>query len=160
MKIMNILKKIFGITDLDHTVKNIPTVNVSDDFDSGNSKLLLLKVSGEYKIGSKGNIDASYICTFADACIQKYCPRSIIVDLSDLFYEWGDEMDYVLDIGNTFDEKPINTAFIIGPHCKTAIGTLIHGVNSSEPATTRENIFESIEDAKNWLSDENCHDKN
>jgi len=72
-----------------------------------------------------------------------WSPAALILDLRELSYTWGDEMDHVLSVGA---ECNLPTAIVGSGLCLPAIGTLIHGVNSTTPATDAEHIFDSIEE--------------
>jgi hypothetical protein len=50
-------------------------------------------------------------------------------------------MDLVLDAGS---EGNVPTAIVGSDACLPAIGTLIYGINSTQPATDAENIFDSM----------------
>ena len=68
---------------------------------------------------------------------------AVILDLSEIEYKWGDMMDLVFNIGsNQYVDAEFPVALVIGENCSEAIGTLIHGIDSKESATTEDWIFD------------------
>ena len=61
--------------------------------------VLVICFEGTYHDGSSGNPDASFMLSMGNAGVQAFNPDAIILDLSALKYEWGDEMDCVFGIG-------------------------------------------------------------
>ena len=108
--------------------------------------ILTIKYSGKYRIGSAGNGDAQYMYAKGEYGLNCFRPSAVILDLSEIEYEWGDMMDLVFDIGsNQYVNAEFPIALIIGEKCSEAIGTLIHGIDSKELATTEEWIFDNFE---------------
>jgi len=104
--------------------------------------ILTIKYSGKYRFGSAGNDDAQFMYAKGEYGINSYEPMGAILDLTELEYEWGDMMDLVFSIGSD-SEFPI--VIVIGEKCQKAFGTLIHGIDSKEPATTTDWIFDDFE---------------
>ncbi|MBQ0734208.1 hypothetical protein J9332_07785 [Aquimarina celericrescens] len=126
----------------------------------GNSRItdyydiLTIKYSGKYGIGSAGNSDAQYMYAKGEYGLNCYEPMGAILDLSNLEYEWGDMMDLVFNVGsNQYVDAEFPIALIIGEKCAEAIGTLIHGINSKESATTEEWIFDDFEMAWKFVEE-------
>jgi len=115
--------------------------------------ILVIAFKGEYRIGSQGNPDANYMHAKGDFGADLYHPSGIILDLRELDYKWGDELDYIWMIGNKHSRREIPRAVILGADCREAIGTLFHGVNSTTPATTEEWIFDSFDEAWKYVDD-------
>ena len=61
------------------------TFSISENF-----SVLYLKVVGKYGYGSRGNGDGIYLFTQLAAYFYAYDPITIIVDLREMEYEWGD----------------------------------------------------------------------
>jgi hypothetical protein len=98
---------------------------------------------GTYRFGAQGKNDALYIMATAEAAHKAWYTESIVIDFSRLQYDWGDEMQWVLDIGQDATATchyPL--AIIVGPGCEPALKTLIpdeyddHCVASLEDAVT------------------------
>ena len=109
---------------------------------------LIAKFSGTYRPGSAGAPDAHFIHGIAQTAIAMWHPAAVILDLREFAYVWGDEMDLVLGAGS---DRRVPTAVVGSDACLPAIGTLIHGINSKQPATDAENIFDSIEEAWKYV---------
>lgn len=109
---------------------------------------LIAKFKGTYRPGSAGAPDAAFICGIARTAVMMWHPAALILDLRDLSYTWGDEMDWVLDAGA---DSGVPTAVVGSNACLPAIGTLIHGINSTRPATAAENIFDNIDQAWEFI---------
>lgn len=108
--------------------------------------ILTIKYSGKYGIGSAGNGDAQYMYAKGEYGLNCYEPMAAILDLSEIEYEWGDMMDLVFNIGsNQYIDAEFPIALVIGEKCSEAIGTLIHGIERKESATTEEWIFDDFE---------------
>lgn len=115
-----------------------------DDF----KDILIIKFSGKYRDGSQGNSDAQYMFAMGEFGAKLYEPFGIIIELSQLEYNWGDLLEKVFNIGV---ENDIHNVVIIGEKCKTGIGTLINGINDTSLATETEWIFDNYKEAKKYL---------
>lgn len=109
---------------------------------------LIAKFSGTYRRGSAGAPDAHFICGIAQTALAMWHPAALILDLRELSYVWGDEMDIVLSGGSG---RRVPTAVVGSDACLPAIGTLIHGIDSTTPATEAENIFDNIDEAWEYV---------
>ena len=109
---------------------------------------LIAKFSGTYRPGSTGAPDAYFICGIAQTALAMWHPAALILDLRELSYTWGNDMDLVLDAGSG---PNVPTAIVGSDACLPAIGTLIHGINSAQLPTDAENIFDSIEEAWEYV---------
>ena len=103
--------------------------------------LKVISYHGEYRYGAGGKSDALYICATATAAHKAWYTEGIIIDFSDLKYEWGDEMEWVFGIAQG---GPTKCAFplvvLVGSSCKQAIQSLI-------PQEYTEFCAESLSDA-------------
>lgn len=102
----------------------------------GNSnyrKIMIIKFIGSYGDGSRGDSDAIYMSAMGKAALEAWRPRGVIIDLSELDYQWGDELDRVFDIGSgQYSGAPFPTAVLVGKNSEEAIRTLILGINSPQ----------------------------
>lgn len=107
---------------------------------------LIARFIGEYRDGSAGAPDAAFIIGMVKMAVQIWRPAALVLDLSELRYDWGDEMDWLLppSVGCR------KTAVVVGPGCARAIATLMWGVNTHKSATEAEFIFDNVEAA--WES--------
>jgi hypothetical protein len=103
---------------------------------------LMAKFIGKYRPGSAGSPDAHFILEMTKMAVGIWQPAALVLDLSDLQYEWGDEMDWLLPprVGR-------KAAVVVGPGCAPAIATLLWGLTTSKPATDAEFIFDTVQAA-------------
>lgn len=95
-------------------------------FDSPEFKVIAY--AGTYRPGAEGKDDALYITATAAAAHHAWYTESIVIDFSGLRYEWGDEMQWVLDIGQRGPATcHFPLAIIVGPECDRALKSLIPG---------------------------------
>jgi hypothetical protein len=80
--------------------------------------------------------------------IEVWNPAGVVLDLSELHYDWGDEMDLLLDVAS---DRSVKSAVVVGPACARAIATLMWGVDTKRPATEAENIFDNVEEAWQYV---------
>ena len=105
---------------------------------------LIAKFRGRYRDGSAGAPDAALIRGLTHTAIEVWRPAAVVLDLSELHYEWGDEMDLLFDVGA---DQHVKSAIVVGPACTKAIATLMWGVDTTRSATEAENIFDNLEEA-------------
>ena len=81
--------------------------------------------SGQYRNGSVGAPDATFIVAIMEAVQRAWYTECMILDFSDLSYQWGDNMEWVYDIGwsgHTRCHKPL--AIIVSDKCREALRSL------------------------------------
>jgi hypothetical protein len=105
--------------------------------------------SGEYKAGSAGAPDAAHIAGMMAYAQERFFHSSWIIDLSKLAYVWGDEMDWVLDVGGVLDVDRF--AIVVGPKCMAAISTLEDPKAEADACLKAESTFDDIEEAFVYL---------
>lgn len=116
------------------------------------SEILVISYSGKYGIGAAGNSDAQYMYAKGEFGLNMYETAGVIIDLRELEYEWGDMLELVFTIGKKqYRNAEFPRAVLIGEKCSKAIGTLIHGEDSKTPAITEEWIFDSFENAWDYI---------
>ncbi len=98
---------------------------------------LIAKFIGTYGHGSSGRADAHYILGVTKTAIDIWQPAAVVLDLSELRYEWGDEMDWLLP-----PALDVPAAVVVGPHCAPAIATLMWGLKTTRAATEAEFVFD------------------
>lgn len=108
------------------------------------SKILIAEFSGTYKSGSAGASDAKFIKGITKTAKDVWDCFGIIIDFSDLYYDWGDEMDCFLP----FDE---NFALVVSDKCESGIATLLFGLNTNKKAIETDFIFSNTNDAQNYV---------
>ena len=115
-------------------------------------KVVVIQFEGAFGFGSGGNSDATFMRSMGEAGVQAFDPNAIIIDLSALSYEWGDEgdeMECVFDIGG---DRKVPTALVVGEKCRKAIGTLCFGEDSTQDACEQDWIFDSLDQAWHFVT--------
>lgn len=123
------------LSDIKFTAALAPHERVSS------SEFLLVAFTGVYRDGSAGAPDATFIAAIMEAAQRAWYTDSVIIDLSGLAYHWGDEMDWIHDVGYDYGSrchKPL--AIIVGDDCRDALKTLA-------PAEYELNCVESLDEA-------------
>jgi len=105
------------------------------------------KVSGIYKTGSAGSDDAKHIVGMTAYAQERYYNNKWLFDFSELSYEWGDEMDWVLECGGG-DEI---VAIVVGPKCMAAISTLSNIDAKPTDCLKNDMTFDNLDSAFNYL---------
>jgi hypothetical protein len=114
--------------------------------------ILIIKYFGRYPDGSAGNTDARNMVAMGKAALYAYEPSGVIIDLSELYYEWGDMLERVFGIGSDRHvDAELPLATVVGSHCREAIRTLIHGINNDKPIEEIAWVFDSLEAAWNHV---------
>lgn len=110
---------------------------------------LMVRFAGHYGIGSAGNGDAECMRGLVDLACGLWPHASLVIDLRELHYTWGDEIDKAF---RHPDKRP--TALLVGPHCEAALATLLDGENphSTRWATDFHWVFNQLDDALAHLS--------
>ena len=90
-------------------------------------KFKVLTYTGEYRYGAGGKEDALYILATASAAHEAWYTSAIILDFTELKYECGDHMEWILNIGHS---GPTDCQFplfiVVGPKCESALRTLLN----------------------------------
>lgn len=134
--------------------------NIEVSYSIGHSRvtdyyeILVISYKGKYGFGSGGNNDAQYMYAKGEFGLNVYDPLGVVLNLTELEYEWGDMIDMVFNIGdNHYRELDFPLALVVGDKCKEALGTLFHGVESKESPTTREHVFDNFEEAWKYVEE-------
>lgn len=97
--------------------------------------------SGQYRDGSKGEPDATFIVSIMKAVQSAWYSECLIIDLTDLTYSWGDNMGWVYGIGWSGQTRCRNPmAIIVSDKCRNALRTL-------SPACYNDYCVETLEEA-------------
>jgi hypothetical protein len=111
------------------------------------AEILMISFSGIYERGSAGHKDAMYILGKIHFALYMTEAIGIIIDLRELKYVWGNEMNSI--IGCSFEMKfgDVFPAIIVGPHCHKAIASL----GGKRHATDEEHVFETFDEAWQYV---------
>lgn len=105
--------------------------------------ILIVKFSGIYGLGSAGNGDAQYMYACLNMAKSLYDYRALIIDLTQLDYQWGDMIDQIFP--KTTDDYDIEV-MVIGKKCQKAIHSLIE-MDWGNDEALRSRIFDNVADA-------------
>lgn len=104
--------------------------------------LLVVSFHGTYRDGSAGSPDAGLIKGIVKTGLSVFDPFSLLIDLSDLEYNWGDNLDLAF-------EEAVYTKIVIlvGEKCRRALSTLLYGMHTDKDIVDNELFFDSFEKA-------------
>jgi hypothetical protein len=104
-------------------------------------EFLVVAFTGQYRDGSSGGPDATFMAAVMKAVQRAWHTDALIVDLSGMAYRWGDEMDWIHDVGR-FQPSPCHKplAIIVGDNCRDALKSLA-------PEEYKQNCVESFDEA-------------
>jgi hypothetical protein len=101
--------------------------------------------SGNYRDGSAGAPDAHHINGVINTISGAWYPSAMIIDFSDLTYEWGDEM-------SMFIPTPDDTnALVVGDKCRRALTTLCTREPDGDIANINS-VFDNFDDACSYVA--------
>lgn len=127
-------------------------VYIGDSISVSYLEIMILKFTGHYGFGSEGNSDAAYMNAMGKAALEAWEPGGLIIDLSDLSYEWGDRLETLFNIGNEkYCDTPFPIALIVGPKSKEAIRTLLLGIDSKQEIEEIGWIFNCLDEAWEYI---------
>lgn len=110
--------------------------------------ILIVAFHGKYRYGSTGNADADYMRAMAEAGLYATSPTALILDFSELAYEWGDKIDWVLNSGtDQYGDAFFPMVVVVDEGCAGGLQSLIRGMNSEDPIDDNETFFWTVEDA-------------
>lgn len=70
----------------------------------------------------------------------------MILDLRELSYEWGDEMDLVL-------QPPTDiSAIVVSQKCEPAISTLCYGIDTKKSVLEEAHFFDALDPAVDYVT--------
>mgnify|MGYP000043868642 CR=1 FL=1 len=120
---------------------------------AGTPKAVVLACfEGAYRHGSAGNPDAAFIGAMCSAAITAWEPHTLIVDLSNLEYVWGNRLEEVFGLSPADQDDEFQLLVVCSARNKEAIRTLINGANTDRSLNDLGWAFESVEDALRSLA--------
>lgn len=105
-----------------------------------------LSFAGDYRDGSGGAPDAHFIRGITRTVNEIWRPSAMILDLRAVKYEWGDEMDLVLDLPTKI------SAIVVGGKCEPAISTLLYGLRTNKSVVEEANYFDALDPAIDFVA--------
>jgi hypothetical protein len=103
-----------------------------------------LEFKGLYKEGAAGENDSRFMMTIAEAAWTTTQPDAGLLDLRDLAYSWGDNLDWIANFSPS-GNRP--TAVVVGDRNKKAILSLF----VAQSIDLLDNFFETFEQAWQYL---------
>jgi hypothetical protein len=104
--------------------------------------ILIVSFHGTYREGSAGSPDAGLIKGIVTTGLSVFDPFSILIDLSDLEYNWGDNLDL------SFEETgQTETVILVGEKCRRAMSTLYFGIDTDKDIVDNEFFFDNFDEA-------------
>jgi hypothetical protein len=107
---------------------------------------LLIKFSGEYRHGSLGKSESQFLVGMVKLGIEVWRPFKIAIDIQDVKYEWGDDIQLLF--GAPEDQK---TVVIVGENNRKSISTLLFGIETQKDVVDNKFFFDDFELAINKL---------
>jgi len=104
--------------------------------------ILLVKFTGEYRSGSQGKSEQGYLVGMVKLGIEVFRPFKIAIDIQDVKYEWGDDMELLFDAPDQ-----LKTVVIIGELNRRAISTLLYGIDTDKDVVDNKFFFDDFEAA-------------
>ena len=118
----------------DFKIKNLRDTHLID--------ILVISFHGTYRYGSAGSPDAGLIKGIVTTGLSVFNPFSLLIDLSDLEYNWGDNLDL------SFEETGhITTVVLVGEKCRRAMSTLFFGIDSDKDIVDNDFFYDSFDKA-------------
>jgi len=118
----------------DYKIKNLRDTHLID--------ILVISFHGAYRDGSTGSPDAGLIKGIIKTGVSVFDPFSLLIDLSDLEYNWGDNLDLSFEAA-----EPTTTVVLVGEKCRRAMSTLYNGINTDKDIVDNEFFFDNFDKA-------------
>lgn len=104
--------------------------------------ILVVSIHGKYRDGSAGRADAGLIKGIVDTGVFMFKPSSVLIDFSDLEYNWGDNIDM------DFEEiKPTRFVILVSEKCRTGLSSLLFWLNTDKDIVDNKLFFDNFEEA-------------
>lgn len=113
-------------------------------------EIMIIKFTGQYGFGSGGNSDAVFMKAISKAALSAWVPKGLILDFTNLEYEWGDQIEILFDL-NPFSRSPFPLALIVGEKSEEGVRTLILGCESTESIDQVDWVFKDFGSAREYI---------
>ncbi len=102
------------------------SVFVSESTGRGSREFLVVRYDGVYRDGGAGHDDALYVAAVAEAARKAWWAPCTILDMRELRYSWGDEMEWILSIGwDRVMRLHAPLAIVVSDKCRVALKSLL-----------------------------------
>ncbi len=127
-----------------------PTINyyfqILKQKESYDADVLIITFTGRYRDGSEGNPDARLMKGVIDTAIDMMPCRSVLLDLTEFEYSWGDSIETIFD-----QPQSLPLVSVVGPRCRQRLSTLLKDEGSGSDIVDNDTFFDSKEDALSAL---------
>jgi hypothetical protein len=114
----------------EYFTSSFPSSDNSDDDD-----VLIVAFHGSCGFGSGSNADRQFMSAMTKAGLAAFEPLGLILDMTDLVYEWGDMMSAILGAGDgIYFESPFPTVVIVSSKCLDGLTSLVRDEMDDDPA--------------------------
>lgn len=121
--------------------------------------VLVLAFAGNYRAGSDGNGDGLFMCAMTAAYCAMLEPASLVLDLSDLNYKWGNTIlktvNYFWEHGKDPDEQQKLLVVVSNNETRKALDALEMQIRSGNRAyadTIEHGIYQAEKAADQYLA--------
>lgn len=102
------------------------SVFVSESAERCSPEFLVVRYDGVYRNGGAGRDDALYLVAVAKAAQKAWWAPGTILDLRDLRYSWGDEMEWITSIGwDRVMRRHSPLAIVVSDQCRAGLKSLL-----------------------------------
>lgn len=102
------------------------SVFVSETDGHSSPDFLVIQYEGTYRDGASGKGDALYLVATAEAAHKAWWAPCTILDLRELQYSWGDEMEWITSIGwDRVMHVHSPLAIVVSDKCRGALKSLL-----------------------------------
>ena len=119
--------------------------------------VLVVRFTGKYRQGSAGAPDARFMFAMLEAAIGAWKCWALILDLSGLAYEWGDDIEGIWSMRLSYawtEEGEDLIALIVGPESERALASLYYDEDLNRTSFSEPWVFRDFPSAWNYIEGE------
>ncbi len=119
------------------------------------ARILIIEFKGEHGIGSEGNNDSLFMTTIVRAAMNVWYVDGIVLDFSDLIYEWGNSIGDVLLAGKSVLGGKFPTAVVVSGSSRSALESA-HPFYAAEPQSGGQTkwLFDDLNSAAVYIEEQ------
>jgi len=129
-----------------------PTINynfkIKNFKDTHLVDILIISFDGKYRNGSAGRPDSGLIKGTITTGLCVFDPFSLLIDFTNLEYNWGDNFDLLFA-----ETVGTDTVILVGNKCRQAMSTLNFGINTDKDIVDNDLFFDDFNKALEKLKD-------
>jgi hypothetical protein len=104
--------------------------------------ILIISFNGAYRDGSTGSADAGLISGIVATGVSVFDPFSLLIDFTDLEYNWGDNFNLSFE-----DANSTSTVILVGDKCRRGMSTLAYGTGTDKDIVDNDFFFDNFDKA-------------